>query len=143
MTLTITFAVSGGVLALLIIAKRYAKRYKILSYPLKLISHGDERARELVGQLAHLYSESKERLVVYIKKDLPMDIKVIWSKLETWYDEEGRDHLQRIRDTKLLRKKDDGISEFFKSISERDSGRIDEEWEEPKEDLNTKKSKTE
>ncbi|MDO8565376.1 MAG: hypothetical protein Q7R67_02035 [bacterium] len=125
------FIISGTALVTLTLAKRREERRKTGVFLLKAISRGDERARALHHQAVRLYSEGKERADFLIKKQLPMRSRHTFNKLVTLLQEQSERYAGRMRDSKLL-KKSDGISEFFKNMSEveKGAGEINEAYEE-------------
>lgn len=122
MTFEIIFAVSGVLIIVLLLAKiREMKKQKPLL--LRLISLGDERARVIGHKGAHFYADSKEKADFFLNKQLPLHTKNFLNKSELFVQEQTAKLAESIRDSRLL-KKDDGISEFFKSISEKENGEI-------------------
>lgn len=93
---------------------------------LRLVSLGDERVRHLSHELAHLYAEKKEKAHFFVNKQLPLHTRNILNKTSSTVKERVEKYVGDIRGSKFL-KKSDGISEFFKSISEKENGgRIDD-----------------
>ena len=123
------FILSGTILAVLMIAKRVEERRKTEVFLLKAISRGDARVRELHHQAVHFYSMGKEKIVFFVKKQLPMYSKISVIKAVNKFKEKTEHHIGNIRDSRLL-KKSDGISEFFKNISdiEKGAGEINETY---------------
>jgi len=130
MYLTITFLLSGAAIIILIGAKLIENR---LNRPLLLmsaISKGDGHIRALAHSVAHHYSETKERLIFFLRKQLPLRSRNLLNKLIAFIAEKTEKYIGNIRDSRLI-KKHGGISEFFRSISEveRGAGEISEGYE--------------
>ncbi|MDB5266514.1 MAG: hypothetical protein JWN89_329 [Parcubacteria group bacterium] len=114
----ILFYFSGAVIVLLLLAKIWeTKRRKPLGV-LTLISKGDTRLRSLSHIAAHSYGDLKERGEFFVKKQLPLHTRNFLNKSEAVIKEKSQKYLGDIRNTKLLKPKNEGISEFFKNISE-------------------------
>lgn len=128
MILNIIFAFSGLVIAALIIAKVWEDKHKRKPFLLRWVSLGDEHVRVLSHELAHQYAEWKEDLHFFATKQLPLHSKNIINKTEALAKERMQKYIGDIRGSKFLRK-NDGLSEFFKNISERENGRIDDSME--------------
>jgi hypothetical protein len=95
---------------------------------LKLVSLGDERVRNATTEFAHKYSVWKEKSHIYITTQLPLRSKNLLNKAVALAKERFEKHVGDIRGSKFL-KKSDGLSEYFKSISEKENeGRIDDEF---------------
>ncbi len=125
-TLTL-FTISGAALLTLTLTKRAEERRKRGVLLLKLISRGDERMRELHHKSLHFYSTGREKVVFFIKKQLPMRLKNSLNKFIIKLSEQVTKYMGDIRNSRLL-KKSDGISEFFKNMStvEKGSGEIND-----------------
>ncbi len=133
MFLSIVFLICGVVIAALIGAKIVEGRNKRKPAILRLISLGDERTRDLTQRFAHFYSEKKAKMGFFIEKQLPFKTKTLINKANTYIKEKAEKHIGDIRGSKFLRKSD-GISEFFKNISEKENGgRIDHDIGVPEE----------
>lgn len=120
---TALFILSGvGILAITL-----AKRIEIKSprerrlLLLRAVSRGDARARDLYHKGLHFYSEGKLKFLFLIRKQLPLKGKIYFNKCLAWVREKGEERFGNIRNSRLL-KRSDGISEFFKSISEVEKG---------------------
>ena len=124
------FTLSGAALIMLTLAKRMEEKKRMTNFILRAISRGDERARAFHHQAVHWYSEGKTKAAFFIKKQLPMRSRNTFNKLVTMLQEESRRYAGTMRDSRLL-KKSDGISEFFKSMSEveKGAGEINEGYE--------------
>jgi len=114
---SILFYFSGAVIVLLIGAKAWETKRRRPFVLFQMISKGDERFRALSHDAAHYYSEGKEKGAFFMKKQLPMHTKNLLNKTETLAKEKADKYLGNIRNTRLLKNKDEGISEFFKNIS--------------------------
>jgi hypothetical protein len=88
---------------------------------LSMISRGDRLVRDIYHKLASFYSEGKEKLIFFVNKQLPLRTKNIFYKLLNFIKEKFEDTFGNIRNSRLL-KKSDGISEFYKNISEIEKG---------------------
>ena len=131
------FALSGTAIVTLTVAKRIEERKKKTIFILRAISRGDERLRAMHHMSLHFYSGGKEKIYFWVTKQLPMRAKNSWNKFVTYIREAGEKYGGDMRNTKLL-KKSEGISEFFKNISEleKGSGEINDFYL-PEEELNT------
>ncbi len=119
--LTTTFILSGAVIAILLVAKRVEEKKKRPVFILNLISKGDEHARSLHHEAVRLYSIGKENAAFLVRKQLPRYSRSSINKMLARLEERVDKHFHSIRDSRLL-KKSDGISEFFKNISEVEKG---------------------
>lgn len=127
MTSFVFFAVSGVAIVSLISAKNLEHKKKKKLLILELISMGDTRIRELYHRLVGSYSDNKERVSFLFKRKIPMRSKYSLNKLTSFLAEKKRVYLNHMRNSKFL-KKSDGMSEFFKNISnvEKGNGEINE-----------------
>jgi len=126
MILNITFGFSGLVLVTLILAKMWEGKREKKPFILRWVSLGDERVRTSSHELAHRYTEVKEKTSFFIEKQLPLHTKNFINKTNTLIKEETQKRIGDIRGSKFL-KKNEGLSEFFKSIGEKENeGRIDD-----------------
>ncbi|MSR87709.1 MAG: FAD-binding oxidoreductase [Candidatus Zambryskibacteria bacterium] len=125
------FVLSALVIVTMLLAKRMEEREKTPAFFLKLISHSDERARELHIQTFHHYSVGKEKMYFWIRNQLPLRAKNWLNKSISYIQEILNKYAGNIRNSHLL-KRSDGISEFFKSIAdiEKGNGKINETYEE-------------
>ncbi|MBI2086611.1 MAG: hypothetical protein HYT69_00315 [Candidatus Zambryskibacteria bacterium] len=130
------FTFSGLVLATLFVSKRLEERKKTSVFFLKLISRGDERIRNYHHKVLRLYSEGKELTAFWIKKQLPMRAKNFWNKFIAYIKEISEKYAGNMRNARLL-KKSEGISEFFKNISdiEKGNGELHDVYEERAEEI--------
>lgn len=125
MTLNIIFALSGLSIAALIAAKVWEDKHKRKPFLLRWVSLSDEHMRVLSHEMAHKYAEFKEAAHFFVTKQLPLHSRNFVNKTQATAKERVQKYIGDIRGSKLL-KKNDGLSEFFKTISERENGRIDE-----------------
>jgi|GEM_PF-1151259 len=115
------FFISGMAILSILLAKRHELRYKQTIFVLRLISRGDELVRKLHHRSIAFYSESKTKAEVLFKKQLPLRVRAGFNKTLSLIEEKSSLYLKRVRDSHLI-KRSDGISEFFKSISEIEKG---------------------
>lgn len=121
MTLSYLFFFSGIMTAILLIAKRMEEKRKTDVFLLKLISRSDERVRNLHQEAVRHYSLFKERGHFLFFKQLPRYSRSSLNKALSKFEENMRRYLDRLRDSRLL-KENEGISEFFKNMSEVEKG---------------------
>ena len=121
MALTIIFAVSGLAIVVLLVAKKWGERRRRPIFLMRAISKGDIRAREFSHGVVHIYSQGKERLSLLFKKRVPMYSKNSLNKSISFIKNKRDRYIERLRDSRLL-KKSDGISEFFKNMSDIEKG---------------------
>lgn len=128
MFLSYIFLASGIGIAILLFAKRIEEKKKTRVFLIKLISRGEERARQFHGQTIKYYSHIKEQTHLFLTKQLPRYSRNFLNKLLTYLEEKANKYFERLRDSRLL-KKEKGVSEFFKSMSEveKGNGQINEE----------------
>ena len=82
----------------------------------QLISKGDENFRGLSHNATNLYSEWREKGEFFVKKQIPLHTKNLINKTEDFAKEKAERYLGNIRNTRLLKDKNAGISEFFKNL---------------------------
>jgi len=121
------FILSGAIIVTLAVAKRVEEKKKRTPFVLRAVSKGDVRVREIHHEALRQYSEAKDKSSFYLRKQLPLKMKSLANKLQVYVKGRGTEYFGDIRGAKLLRKRD-GISEFFKSISdiEKGKGKINE-----------------
>ncbi|MDO8590200.1 MAG: hypothetical protein Q7R69_02920 [bacterium] len=117
----ISFAVSGLAVVLLIAAKKFGEKQKKPFFLLSIISRGDIRVRAIYHKVVHLYSEGKEKTSFLFHKQIPIHSRNSFNKLLVYLGEKREQYANNMRDSRLL-KKSDGISEFFKNISDIEKG---------------------
>ncbi|KKT95754.1 MAG: hypothetical protein UW97_C0022G0005 [Parcubacteria group bacterium GW2011_GWA2_45_15] len=121
MIITSLFAFSGLSIILLLVAKRLEEKRKRIFFISNAISKGDTRIRGLYLKVVRLYSEGKERISFFYKKQIPIHSRNSLNKLLIFIRKRREQYAVSMRDAKLL-KKSDGISEFFKNMSELEKG---------------------
>ena len=126
MFLILVFIFSGLAIVMLIVGKVIEEKRSQPLFLFDLISKGDRHVRELSHMTSEEYSEFKTRAEFFIKKQLQMQARSSYYRTQTLLREQSDRFLKYIRDSRLI-KKSDGISEFFKSVSEveRGGGQID------------------
>jgi hypothetical protein len=97
-------------------------KHKRSIFPLSFISKSDHRIKEITHLATGRYSEFKEKGEFMLKKQLPLHSKNLLNKTKTLINEKVEKHLGDIRNTRLLGNKKDGISEFFKNLSDKENG---------------------
>jgi hypothetical protein len=117
----VLFAVSGVAIVSITAAKRVADRKKTTVFILRLISLGDERLRKVHHEGLRQYSFGKEKFGFWLKKQLPLKIKSFWNRIQSYVGGKAVKYLGDVRGSRLL-KRPDGISEFFKNVSEIEKG---------------------
>jgi hypothetical protein len=115
------FAISGLSIATLIVAKRLEEKRKKTLFVSRAISKGDIHIRRLYHATVHFYSEGKEKGLFLLKKQIPIHSKNSLNKTISFLKEKRVQYINNMRDSRLL-KKSDGISEFFKNMSEVEKG---------------------
>ena len=122
MALIIIFALSGAAIVVILSTKMYEQKTKQTVFPLNFISKSDHRIREIVHLATSHYSEMREKGEFMLKKQIPLHSKNILNKTKTIISAKVEKHLGDIRNTRLLGNKKDGISEFFKNLSDKENG---------------------
>ncbi len=115
------FIFSGITLATLLLAKRVENRSGRRGFLLRAISKSDRQIRELFHRVLDFYSLGRERSLFIIQKQLPMRAKRELGKAQTYIQEKIEGQFGNVRNARLI-KKQEGISEFFKNISEIEKG---------------------
>ncbi|KKR30512.1 MAG: hypothetical protein A3C62_02510 [Candidatus Zambryskibacteria bacterium RIFCSPHIGHO2_02_FULL_39_16] len=121
MTSIVIFTISGMIVFLLPLAKRLESKQGKSFLIFRLISKGDFYVREIYHWMVHLYFEGKERSSFLIKRQIPLHSKNFSNKLTVYLREKRIRYFNNMRDSRLL-KKSDGISEFFKNMSNLEKG---------------------
>jgi hypothetical protein len=121
MIISYIFAVSGFSIMLLIVAKKVEEKRKKPLFTSNVISRGDIHIRKFYQRAVHLYSESKERVFFFFNKQIRMHSKNSLNKMLSFLEEKRGQYINNMRDSRLL-KKSDGISEFFKNMSDVEKG---------------------
>ena len=143
MTPVIIFATSGMVIVLLAVTKRAGEKRKKPFLISTIISKGDAHIRRLYHRMVHLYSESKEKTLFFFQRQIPIHSRNSFNKFLYFLREKKGQYANNMRDSRLL-KKPDGISEFFKSMSEieKGNGEINDVYEDgPQDKIVVKKKK--
>ncbi|MDO8729158.1 MAG: hypothetical protein Q7K26_04735 [bacterium] len=117
MTPVVIFSISGLAMILLVTTKKLGEGRKKCFFILNIISRGDIHIRRFYHHIIYYYSVGKEQILFLIKKQIPIHSKNAFNKLLTFLKEKKGQYIVSMRDSRLLRKQD-GISEFFKNISE-------------------------
>ncbi len=123
--LEITFAISGGMVAILILSKLWEEKRKKPVLLLSLVSMGDERVRKLFHHAAQVYSDGKTKLEFFLNKQLPLHTKNFIGKTNTLVKEKFLEYVGDVRGSRFL-KRNEGISEFFQALEDKEEGRIDD-----------------
>ena len=130
MTPIFVFTVSGLAILTLLVAKNLERKRKRPFFILAAISRGDIYIRGFYHRVIHFYSEGKEKILFFLKKQVPIHSRNSFNKLLSFLREKKLQYLGSMRDSRLL-KKSSGISEFFKNISdiEKGNGEINDVYE--------------
>jgi hypothetical protein len=136
------FILSGAMIVIIALAKRREEKKKKSVFLLKIISIGDERIRHLRHEGLHFYSQGKEKFSFWIKKQLPLKLKSLTNRFQAYIGEKSVEYLGDVRNTRLL-KRSDGISEFFKNISdiEKGNGELHDDYQRIEEDIEVTETK--
>lgn len=117
----IIFNVSGLAMILLLVTKKVEEKRRKPFFISNVISKGDIHIRGLYLRVVRFYSEGKEKALLLLEKRIPLHSKNSLNKLLTFLREKRERYINEMRDSRLL-KKPDGISEFFKNMSNIDKG---------------------
>ena len=115
------FTASGVAILLLVTTKRLQQKLKKPFFVFNIISKADAQIRALYQKLVHLYSDSKEKTSFLIEKQIPIHSKNVLNKSISFIKEKRDQYIGNMRNSRLL-KRPDGISEFFKNMSEIEKG---------------------
>jgi len=121
MTLIVIFIISGLAIILLITVKGLEAKRRKLFFITRAISKGDIYTREIYHKVVRLYYEGKEGVIFFFKKRIPIHTRNTLNKIIFFLEEKRRKYADNMRDSKLL-KKQDGMSEFFKNMSDVEKG---------------------
>ncbi|OHA88933.1 MAG: hypothetical protein A3B03_01080 [Candidatus Zambryskibacteria bacterium RIFCSPLOWO2_01_FULL_42_41] len=126
----IIFNISGLAMILLLIAKKVEEKRRKPFFISNVISKGDTHIRGLYLRMVHFYSEGKEKTLLLLKRRIPLHSRNSLNKLFSFLREKRERYINEMRDSRLL-KKPDGISEFFKNMSdiEKGNGEINDVYE--------------
>jgi hypothetical protein len=129
MTVVTIFGLSGLGIIILIGGKMFGERRRKPLFPLNAISKGDTYIRALYHRLVHLYSVGKEKTLFFFRR-VPIHSRNSFNKLVSYIKEKRNQYSNNMRHSRLL-KKSDGISEFFKNISntKKEKGEINDTYE--------------
>ena len=135
MTSVIIFTTSGLAIMLLLVAKQIGEKRKKPFFISNLISKGDIHTRALYHRMVHLYSEGKEKALFLFKRQIPIHSRNFLNKSVSFLRNKREQYVGNMRDSRLL-KKSDGISEFFKNMSEieKGNGEINDVYEDGSQD---------
>ncbi len=122
MILVSLFILAGIVIATLLVAKRIEEKRRKNVLLLRVISRGDVKIRELHHEAVRLYSITKEKTAFLVSKQIPRYSKSSLNRVLARLEENTQAYLERLRDSKIIKKKDEDISDFFKSMSEVEKG---------------------
>lgn len=115
------FVISGAVIATLTVSKRIEEKKKQTPIVLRAVSKGDTHVRSLHHKALHHYSHSKDRLAFWFRMQLPLKLKGFWNRFQYHIKARSSEYIGDVRGSRLL-KKSEGISEFFKNVSEIEKG---------------------
>ncbi len=136
MTLIVIFIISGLVIITLIAVKGWEAKRRKPFFITRAISKGDIYTREIYHKAIHFYYEDKEKAIFFLKKRIPIHTRNTLNKMISFLEEKRRMYADNMRDSRLL-KKSDGISEFFKNMSdvEKGNGEIHDVYEDAHQNL--------
>lgn len=117
MFLQVLFLVSGVAIALVLFTKVRELQTGNTPFLLRVISLGDARMKDLSHRTAHIYTDKREELVFFLEKQLPLHTRNAFNKAKLILEEKIRILIDDIRGHRFM-KKNEGITEFFKSIEE-------------------------
>lgn len=121
MTSVVIFIISGLAIVTLITSKSLEEKRKKPFLISTAISKGDIQIRNVYHKTLSYYSEGKERFIFLCKKRIPIHSRNIFNKISSYLKERKDQYTLNLRNSKLL-KKQDGISEFIKSMSDVEKG---------------------
>ncbi|MHB0977912.1 MAG: hypothetical protein ACYC1K_00680 [Minisyncoccota bacterium] len=122
MITTTIFVLSGVGIVVMLFVKMKALKTRKQTLLLGLISLGDYRVRNVYQKMTHHYSEVKEKGRVLVTKQLPMHSKNLLNKAEILVKDKSEKYLSNIRNSRLLNNRKEGLSEFFKNLSDKENG---------------------
>jgi hypothetical protein len=131
----VTFTISGLVIITLLVTKQMEIKRGQKFFTSDLISKSDTHIREIYHKTVHLYSEAKEKMAFLFKKQIPMHSRKFFNKSIAYLKAKREQYTHNMRNSKLL-KKSDGISEFFKNMSniEKGNGEINDIYDDTRRD---------
>jgi len=121
MTPIAIFSISGLAIVSLMVAKKWGEKRRKRFLILDIISKGDIRIRRFYHLTIHFYSEGREYFLFFLKKQISMHSRNSLNKLLAFLRKKRERYVESMRDSRLL-KKSDGISEFFKNMSNIEKG---------------------
>ena len=121
MTSIVIFTISGLAITFFVATKGVAEKRKRAFYIFDAISSADSYVREIYHKSVRFYDKGKEKIFFLFKKQVPIHSKNSINKLIFFLQEKRKQYIENMRDSRLL-KKSDGISEFFKNMSEIEKG---------------------
>ena len=124
------FAISGTAIATLIAAKSLEVKIRRPLFIFRWIMKSDKLIRDWHHKTLEFYSGGKEKVSFFFTRQIKIHSKNTFNKLVAFLKEKREQYENNMRNSKLL-KKPDGISEFFKNMSdiEKGNGSIDETFE--------------
>jgi hypothetical protein len=122
MAFAYAFYISGIAILALLLAKGVEMKFKHRFSLLKLVSRWDKEVRVVYHRGVHMYSESKEKGYRWATKQLPYKAKSYVNKSSAFAKEKLEKYIGDVRNSRLI-KKNDGISEFFRNISDLEKGK--------------------
>lgn len=121
MTLIVIFTISGFAILTLITVKNLEKKQGRQFFITRAISRGDIHTREIYHKTVHFYSDGKEKVIFFYQKRIPIHSRNLLNKGLTFLRKRREQYTNSMRDSKLF-KKSDGLSEFFKNMSDVEKG---------------------
>ncbi len=120
---------------LLLVTKKVEEKRRKPFFISNAISKGDTHIRGLYLRVVRFYSEGKEKTLLLLNKRIPLHSRNSLNKLLSFFREKRERYINEMRDSRLL-KKPDGISEFFKNMSdiEKGNGEINDVYEDGSQD---------
>lgn len=121
MTSVTIFAISGLGIVVLTATKIFEQKRKKQLFISNAISRGDIHVRRFYHTAVHLYSEIKDKTLFFFQKKIRMHSRNFLNKSLSFLKEKREQYVNNTRNSRLL-KKSDGISEFFKNMSNIEKG---------------------
>lgn len=115
------FTISGLSIVTLVVAKRLEEKRRKSFFISRAISKGDTHIRKFYHHAVRFYSEGKEKAHFFFRKQIPLHSRNSLNKSLSFIREKREQYVNNMRDSRLL-KKPDGISEFFKNMSDIEKG---------------------
>lgn len=111
------FIFSFIVIFLMLLSKIYEIKNNKKIVIFETVSHFDHNIRNLFHNAGHIYLDYKQIFLIFVKHQLPLHSKNVFNKTQIFFKEKIEKYIGNIRASKLLSDKSDGVSEFFKNIS--------------------------